>query len=390
MTKKITVVTGNRAEYGLLAPLMHEIAASHDLQLQLVVTGAHLLEAFGNTVTDIENDGFIVDATVPELGSASSGQDVASQVGLGTVAFTATFGTLSPDVVVLLGDRYELLAAGIAAFFSNIPILHIHGGEVTNGAFDDAIRHSLSKFARVHAVAAPEYRDRLILQGEQPDSIFVVGGLGADLLSTSRKLTRKQVEARLGVELRMPLFVVTYHPVTVAAHNTSQEVSNLIEALSAFPNATVIFTSPNSDPEHELIVEGLKDAVLEHESWSFHASLGTEVYHSLLAFATAVIGNSSSGLTEAPSLSVPTVNIGPRQDGRLTAHSVISCGTAPNEIKDSIARALSPEFHRQLTDVQNPYGGVGAVSQIVELLETTPFDTLEPKKYFDAGLASKG
>ena len=381
---KIAVVTGSRAEYGLLEPLMHKIQASPLLELQLIVTGAHLLPEFGSTVEEIRRAGFKIHKSIPEISRAATGADVSRQVGAGVIAFTDALETLAPHAVLLVGDRYELLAAASASFFLKIPIVHIHGGEVTNGAFDDAIRHAISKFARVHAVAAPEYAARLIRAGENPDSVHVVGGLGVDFVGKAEKLTELDLEVALGIPLRDPLLLVTYHPVTAAEHDTKAEIQTLILALSSFPEKTVIFTLPNADPENKVITEAIEEATKQNAKWHLFASLGTKKYLSLLAHSSAVIGNSSSGLLEAPALGVPTVNIGPRQDGRLKAASVLSCGTSRAEIEATISQALSAEFADSLEGVQSPYGEEGASDKILTLLESTVFGSLGNKKYWDA------
>ena len=381
--KKIAVVTGTRADYGLLAPLMRKINSSPILDLQVVVTGAHLLPEFGLTVKDIVRDGFRIDTSVPEISSASNGLEVAKQVGAGVTAFTDAFEVLEPDTVLLLGDRYELLAAATAAFFSGIPIFHLHGGEVTLGAFDDAIRHAISQFARVHAVAAPEYAERLVRAGAQPDSVHVVGGLGVDSVYSFEKLTKSDLEAELGIAVKNPLLLVTYHPVTAAKHDTESEIKSLISALDSFPDATVVFTLPNADPENGVISQVLQQAVRGKENWHLFASLGARLYLSLLSQASAVVGNSSSGLLEAPTLRIPTVNIGPRQEGRLKAQSVISCGTGQAKIEAAITQALSMGFVESLSGIASPYGEAGATGQILALLESTEFDTLKQRKYYD-------
>ncbi len=260
---KIAVVTGTRAEFGLLSPLMHKIQASEHVDLITIVTGTHLLPDFGYTVEDIKSEGFTVDATIPEIASARDGADVARQVGSGIVAFTDALVSLAPDALVLLGDRYELLSAATAAFFLEVPIVHLHGGEVTEGAFDDTIRHAISKFASVHAVAAPEYRDRLVRAGEQPASVHVVGGFGVDLVAATNRFTRSELEAELGIAIGEQLLLVTYHPVTAAPHETQKEIDALVAALEKFPDATVVFTLPNADPEHDIIFAAISKAVSE-------------------------------------------------------------------------------------------------------------------------------
>ena len=381
---KIAVVTGTRAEFGLLSPLMQKIQASEHLDLITIVTGAHLLPDFGYTVEDIKSEGFTVDVTVPEIASARDGVDVARQVGSGILAFTDALVSLAPDALVLLGDRYELLSAATAAFFLEVPIVHLHGGEVTEGAFDDTIRHAISKFASVHAVAAPEYHDRLIRAGEQPASVHVVGGFGADLVATTNRFTRSELEVELGINIGEQLLLVTYHPVTAAPHETQQEIDALVAALGKFPDATVVFTLPNADPEHDIISASISKAVSENEDWYSFPSLGSRKYLSLMALSAAVVGNSSSGLLEAPSLGIPSVNIGPRQDGRLQAPSVLSSVAEASAIETHVRRALSQDFANHLGTVESPYGGEGAVGHLMKLLESTAFDNLGHKKYFDA------
>lgn len=381
---RIAVVTGTRAEYGLLAPIMHGIEDSPNLDLQVLVTGSHLLDDFGLTVDEIASDGFQISRQIREISSANSGIEVARQVGAGTAAFADALVDLGPSAVLLLGDRYELFAAASAAFFLDIPIVHLHGGEITAGAFDDAIRHAVSQLARLHAVAAPEYGERLIRAGADPRDVHVVGGLGVDSIRRTDKLSRNELETELGFRLRETLLLVTYHPVTLADHDTLTEIRSLLHALDAVSNASVVFTMPNTDPEHATIVEEVEQAVTKRPDWHLFASLGSEKYLSLLALSSAVVGNSSSGLMEAPTLGIPTVNVGPRQDGRLLASSVICCGTGANEIREAIARALSSEFVESIQGLSSPYGESGAADRVLALLETTSFDNLEPRKYYDS------
>jgi UDP-hydrolysing UDP-N-acetyl-D-glucosamine 2-epimerase len=369
---------------------MTRIEESRKLDLQVMVTGAHLMSQFGNTVQDIVDAGFSVDWRVTELSAASTGADVANQVGEGISGFRRGFQNLTPDVVVLLGDRYEILSAAIAAFFLEIPVLHLHGGEVTHGAFDDAIRHSISKFARTHGVAAAEYAERLIRAGEQPDSVHIVGGLGVDEILRTTLLSRQELESSLELALDSEVFLVTYHPVTAGAHDSRAEVDSLIAALDSFPAATVIFTMPGADPDHQIVVERITEAVgMRSPRWHFFSSLGQQKYLSLLALASAVVGNSSSGLLEAPTLGTPTVNIGPRQAGRLMACSVIQAEPTTVSVVAGLNRAISPEFRAILADVVNPYGTGGAVDKIMGVLEETDFLTLGPKIYYDEASHTK-
>lgn len=381
---KICVVTGTRAEFGLLQGLIGLIDASENYELQVVVTGTHLLEEFGYTVNAITDAGFTIDARVPQITHAVSGNDVATQVGEGIVGFTQAFSELRPDALVVLGDRYEMLAASMAAFFLEIRILHIHGGEVTHGAFDDAIRHAITKLATIHCVAHEDYARRVIQLGEQPERVHVVGGLGVDQLAETHLLSKGELERELGLELGEPLFLVTYHPVTSGVSDALQEIRQLIAALEEFPDATVIVTMPNADPDHQIIASALGDAVARHPGrWLFSQSLGQVRYWSLMALATAVVGNSSSGILEAPSFPTPTVNIGPRQTGRIMAGSVVSCAPDATEISGALRRVMEHDFRHSLEGVQNPLGGPGASERIVALLPKLEGATLEGKVFYD-------
>jgi UDP-hydrolysing UDP-N-acetyl-D-glucosamine 2-epimerase len=381
---KIAVVSGTRAEFGLLRGLMKRIDDSPKLDLQVVITGTHLLPDFGHTVDAVTEAGFQIAGEVRAITYANTGADVGRQVGAGTTGFTDTFYSLSPDAVVLLGDRYEMLAAAIAAFFLKIPIVHIHGGEVTHGAFDDTIRHAITKFSSVHCVAHAEYAARVIQLGEQPETVYVVGALGVDQLSGTPLKNREQLEQHLGLPLREPLFLVTYHPVTSGESDALVEVSELVAALESIPEATVIITTPNADPDHKLIVEALRSAVSRHpDHWLFFESLGQVNYWSVMALATAVVGNSSSGILEAPSLQTATVNIGPRQDGRIHSPSVVSCSATEASIATALQRVMAQEFRAALRAVENPLGGPGAAKRILGVLENLSPGNLKGKVFYD-------
>jgi UDP-hydrolysing UDP-N-acetyl-D-glucosamine 2-epimerase len=381
---KVAVVTGTRAEFGLLSGLMALIDESSKLELQVVVTGTHLLPEFGHTVDAITAAGFHIAAQVRAITHANTGADVGRQVGAGTSEFTDTFSSLSPDVVVLLGDRYEMLPAAIAAFFLEIPIVHIHGGEVTHGAFDDTIRHAITKFSSVHCVAHADYGARVVQLGEQPETVHVVGALGVDQLSRTALKTREQLEQHLGIALRDPLFLATYHPVTSGVSDAQTEVSALVAALEAIPEATVILTMPNADPDHQVIVDALRDAANRHSGrWLFSESLGQVNYWSVMALATAVVGNSSSGILEAPSFPVATINIGPRQDGRIFAASVVQCQPSGASVYGALQHVMSEEFRESLATVKNPLGVSGAAGKITSILGNLTFDSLRSKVFYD-------
>lgn len=381
---KVCVVTGTRAEFGLLKGLMELIQDSADLDLQVVVTGTHLVPEFGFTVREITESGFQVAHEVNSITFAETGADVARQVGAGTIEFTDAFTSLESEVIVLLGDRYEMLAAGIAAFFLGVPVVHIHGGELTHGAFDDTIRHTLSKLSSVHCVAHDEYAARVIQLGEQPDSVHVVGALGVDQLSTTTLKSRGEIEKILGIKLYDPVFLVTYHPVTRGTSDPVAEISALVAALEEFPQSTVIVTMPNADPDHHLIAPVLRDSVQRHsDRWVFVNSLGAENYLSLIALASAVVGNSSSGVLEAPSLQTATINIGSRQEGRILASSVVSCIPTKSSILGAIQEALSPVFRETLLTVTNPLGGPGAAKRILQVIENISATSAPTKVFYD-------
>ena len=381
---KIAVVTGTRAEFGLLSGLMTLIDESPKLDLQVVVTGTHLLPEFGHTVDAITAAGFQIAAEVTSITHANTGADVARQVGAGTREFTDAFTSLTPDAVVLLGDRYEMLAAAIAAFFLEIPIVHIHGGEVTHGAFDDTIRHAITKFASVHCVAHADYAARVMQLGEQPEAVHVVGALGVDQLSRTPLKNREELEDHLGIALGDPLFLVTYHPVTSGDSDALAEVSALVTALEAYPEATVIVTMPNADPDHQVIIDELQRAAHRHSGrWHLSESLGQVNFWSVMVIATAVVGNSSSGILEAPSFPTATVNIGSRQDGRIFASSVVSCQATEASISSALELVRSTHFRETLRSVKNPLGGSGAAERILGVLENLAQGNLKGKVFYD-------
>ncbi len=387
---KICVVTGTRAEFGLLSGLMHLIEESETLHLQLVVTGAHLLEEFGHTIDEITTSGFSVDWKVTEITHAIQHADVAHQVGSGVVGFTNAFSELEPDVLVILGDRYEMLAAAVASFFLKIPVVHIHGGEVTHGAFDDVIRHAITKFSSMHCVSHSDYAQRVIQLGENPETVHVVGSLGVDRIHQLALKSKSHLERDLGISLKEPVLLVTYHPVTHGESNPTGEVGELIAALEAVPEATVISTMPNADPGHDVISDSWVAAAARHQGrWLYSPSLGQVNYWSVMALSAAVVGNSSSGILEAPSFSTPTINIGPRQDGRIMSASVVNCIPKRDRIEMALQKVLSKEFQHSVATVANPLGGPGAAEKIHSLLENFHESNRGDKVFYDLSLGEK-
>ena len=380
--RKICIVTGTRAEYGLLYWLMKEIADDNELHLQIIATGMHLSPEFGLTYEQVETDGFTIDAKVEMLLSSDTTVGISKSIGLGVIGFADALERLKPDILVLLGDRFEILAAAQAAMVARIPIAHIHGGETTEGAFDEQIRHAITKFAQWHFVAAEPYRQRVIQLGESPDRVFNFGSPGLDHLQYMNWLNRPALEQSLDLELRSPLFLVTYHPVTLDKQSPSIPMRELLMALDSFPNATVILTYPNADTGGRILIEEIERWVSQnqHRAKAF-VSLGQQRYLSLMGEADVIIGNSSSGLTEAPALKKATVNVGDRQKGRLKAKSVIDTPERSQDIVKGIYQALSKEFQSMLPSVESLYGKGNVSQQIKEKLKFVPLQT--QKTFFD-------
>lgn len=370
MIGKVAVFTGTRAEYGLLYWLMKDIQASKFLKLQVIVSAMHLSPEFGETWRQIEADGFPIDAKVEMLLSSDTPVGVVKSMGLGSIGFADALDRLRPDLLIVLGDRFEALAVVQAALIMRIPVAHLHGGEVTEGAYDDAIRHAITKMSSLHFTATEVYRQRVIQMGESPDTVFNVGAVGLDHLLRTAPMTLTQLSESLGGNLHRPYFLVTYHPVTMADENPEDTFSALLSALDKFSGYQVILTYPNADNGGRRIIPILEDYAYRHPDRVIAVpSLGFRRYLSALRNATAMIGNSSSGIIEAPSFGVPTVNIGARQQGRLAAESVIHSRADAGAIVDAIIKAVSPDFTVRSKSVVNPYGQGDATAQIVKVLE---------------------
>ncbi len=367
--KKICTVTGTRAEYGLLYWVMKGIEQSASLQLQLAVTGMHLSPEFGLTYKVIEQDGFAIDAKVEILLSSDTPVGIAKSISLGVSGFADVFARLSPDMALVLGDRYEMLAAVQAAYVMGIPIAHIAGGETTEGAIDEGMRHAITKMSWLHFVSAEPYRKRVIQLGEDPKRVFCTGSTGLDYLTRMKLLSREELQKELGFSFGRPTFLVTYHPATLG--EPSSTFAAVLHALDRFPEASIIFTYPNSDANGRVIISMIEEYVAENENrCRAFVSLGQLRYLSALSQVDLVLGNSSSGLTEAPSFKVPTINVGDRQKGRLRANSVIDTTAEGGEIAKAIRKALSSEFKEVTAHTINPYGEGNASDAIVRLLES--------------------
>jgi GDP/UDP-N,N'-diacetylbacillosamine 2-epimerase (hydrolysing) len=381
--KKICVVTGSRADYGLLRWVMENIRKSKILDLQLVVTGTHLTEDFGLTVREITEDGFHIAKTVEMLLNSDTDVGTAKSIGLGIISFADIFEDLRPDFLLVLGDRYEILAAAVAAMVRKIPIGHISGGESTEGAIDEAIRHSITKMSHLHFVATEGYRLRVIQLGEDPSRVFNVGGLGVDAIRHLKLLSRDALEARLGVKLLQRNLLVTFHPVTLEVNTAEYQIKQLLEALNMLDQTRFIFTMPNADPNGKIVLREIEEFCSKNENARLYPSLGQSLYFSCLRQMDGVIGNSSSGISEAPSFNIGTINIGDRQRGRTKAESVIDCEPSSEEISSALHKLFSDAFRLTLKAAKNPYGVGGASETIVRILETQNKSLSLKKKFFD-------
>lgn len=380
--RKICIVTGTRAEYGLLYWLMKEILADADLQLQLIVTGMHLSPEFGLTHRLIEEDGFTIDARVEMLLSSDTPAGIAKSIGLGVIGFADALERLQPDLMVVLGDRYEILAAVQAALVARIPVAHIHGGETTEGAIDESIRHAITKMSHLHFVAAEPYLKRVIQLGEHPDTVFNVGALGIENIQRLQLLNKCQLEKSIDFVLDPLFFLVTYHPATLGSTTPGIAMQALLDALDDFPEARIVFTKPNSDADGRIIGHMIDEYAQRNTGRiAVFTSMGQLRYLSALKLADAVIGNSSSGLIEAPAVNVPTVNIGERQSGRIKADSVIDCPEDRKSIVAAINKALSAPFKEMVQQGVSLYGHGQSACSIKEHLKRESLSTI--KRFHD-------
>jgi len=383
MKRKICIVTSTRAEYGLLSGLLHSIALDPDLEYQLIVTGSHLSQAFGLTVSEIMNDGFIISEKLEILGETDSKIATAQAAGIAVSKFAESFEKLRPDLILILGDRYEILSAAFAASILSVPIAHIHGGESTVGAFDEVFRHAITKMSHIHFVAAQEYANRVIQMGENPKNVYVTGGLGVDAISKVSLLSRIELEQKLGFEFKQKNLLITYHPVTLDFSAAKQQFRELLSALSELQDTQLIFTYPNSDPESRDIIFEIELFVEQNENAVAFKSLGKINYYSCISHVDGVVGNSSSGLLEVPSFKRGTINIGNRQNGRLKSASVIDCIPTKYSILNALNELYSKIFQDNLEFATNPYGTGGAINKIVEILNDITLEGIVIKEFYD-------
>jgi GDP/UDP-N,N'-diacetylbacillosamine 2-epimerase (hydrolysing) len=384
MSRKICVITGTRAEFGLLRLLMQEIQNEPELELQVIATGMHLSPEFGLTYREIEEAGFVINAKVEMLLSADTASGITKSMGLGLIGFSDVYSKFSPDLIVVLGDRFEIFASVAAALIAGIPVAHLHGGETTEGAFDEAIRHSITKMSHLHFVAAEDYRRRVIQLGEQPERVFLVGGLGIDAIKRIKLLDREALEESLCFKFAPRNLLITFHPVTLEGQNSSgQQMAELLAALGELDNTHLLFTMPNADTGGRELATMVKDFVASHQNARVYTSLGQLRYLSCMKYVDAVVGNSSSGLAEAPSMGVATINIGDRQKGRLSASSVINCEPTQESIRGALSTLFDPSFRLTLTSTNNPYGRGGASERIIEVIKNHDLKNLLKKSFFN-------
>lgn len=379
--RKICVITGSRAEYGLLSGLMKAIKEDESLELQVIATNMHLSPEFGLTYKEIERDGFFINKKVEMLLSSDTSNATTKSVGLATIGFADAYEDIKPDMIVVLGDRFEILAAVSAALFYKIPVAHLHGGEITEGAYDDCIRHAITKMSHLHFTSTEEYRRRVIQLGEDPKRVFNVGAPGIENIKKVLLMNKKELESTLdGFTINDKTILITYHPVTLENSTAEEQIQNLLSALDEYPDIKIIFTLPNSDTDGRIIIRLINEYVSKHpEKAIAYPSLGLKRYLSALQFVKVVVGNSSSGIIEVPSFGIPTLNIGDRQKGRIAADSVINCGTSKKDILEGLEKVLNSGH----IEIHNPYEGKDTTADILHVLKTYPLEGLIQKTFYN-------
>ena len=381
--RKICVVTGTRAEYGLLYWLMKEIDADPELGLQIVATGMHLSSEFGNTYQQIESDGFVIDKKIDIELSSDSEVGISKSMGLGMIGFANAFNDLKPDLCVVLGDRFEIFSAVSAAMIAKIPIAHLHGGEATEGAFDESIRHSITKMSHLHFTATEEYKNRVIQLGEQPNKVFNVGGLGIDNINKLKLLSKADFENAIDFTFGKKNILVTFHPVTLENFTAKVQFQELLNSINKLENTKIIFTKANSDTNGRIINSMIDDYVAINDNSIAFTSMGALNYLSALQFVDVVVGNSSSGLLEAPSFNIATIDIGDRQKGRIKADSVISCSPTQESILSAFDKSYSEDFQNIVDNTKNPYGNGGASKIVVDIIKNFDLNGILKKIFYD-------
>jgi GDP/UDP-N,N'-diacetylbacillosamine 2-epimerase (hydrolysing) len=381
--KKICVITGSRSEYGLLKILMKDISKTDCLQLQTVVTGMHLSPEFGYTINEIKKDGFVINKKVEMLLSSDSSVGISKSTGLGIIGFADAFEELNPDMIILLGDRFETLSAAVAAMFFRIPISHIHGGEITEGAYDEAIRHSLTKISYLHFVSTNVYKNRVIQLGESPERVFNVGALGCQIISKHKFLSKKELEDDILFKFGKKNILVTYHPETLQVNSSTKDFDQLLKALNSFPDINILFTYPNADNDGRVIISMINEYCKANKNAHFIPSLGSKRYLSFIKYCDGVIGNSSSSIIELPSLKKGAINIGNRQKGRVFGDNIINTIPEKNAIINAIKVLFSNEFKNKLKKIKNPYDNGNTSNKIIEVIKHYQIDASLVKSFHD-------
>lgn len=381
--RKIAIVTGTRADFGLLRPLIQKIKEDAAFELQLLVTGMHLSAEFGNTIQEIQNQGFPIAKKIECLLSSDSAVGVSKSIALAISGFADAFSELQPDLIIVLGDRTEILAATIAGAMANIPIAHIHGGETTEGAYDESIRHSITKFSQLHFTATEIYRKRVIQLGEQPQNVFNVGAIGLDSIKNLKLLNREEFEKSIGFKLAKQNILVTYHPVTLEKESPKETFKAILSVLDELKDANLIFTHANSDKNGRIINEMIEQYVQSNKDKAIEIpSLGQLRYLSALQWVDCVVGNSSSGIVEVPMFKIPTINIGDRQKGRVAPQSVIQCGNDVQSIKKALEKAFSSSFREEIKNQEAIFGEGNTAEKIMEVIKNQSIIQLK-KSFYD-------
>jgi GDP/UDP-N,N'-diacetylbacillosamine 2-epimerase (hydrolysing) len=383
MKKIISILTATRAEYGLLKPIIAKFNIVKEFDVRIVATGAHLSPEFGLTYQEIEKDGFVIDEKIEILLSSDTPSSISKSMGLAMISFADYFEKLSPDLLIVLGDRYETLAVATTAMNQRIPIAHLYGGETTEGAIDESIRHAITKLSYLHFTSTDEYRKRVVQLGENPERVYNVGAIGIENILNEKLLLKEEIENELEINLTKPYAVVTFHPVTLENNSSEKQIESLLEVCKEYMNLNFIFTKANADAEGRVINQFIDRYAKENENIFAFISLGMRRYLSALKYCKMVIGNSSSGLLEAPSFGIPTVNIGDRQKGRLQASSIIDCEPTQGSIRQALDLALSEEFVQQAKKTVNPYGNGDTSNKVVKVIKKYIInDKIDLKKKF--------
>ncbi len=380
--RRIAIFTATRAEYGLLRPVLFKLRESISCDIELIVSGTHLSDIHGYTLSEIENDGFTASATIPLDLSEDSPKHLSAALGIVCSGVGQALTSLTPDILVLLGDRYECLGAAAAATLANTPIAHIHGGDITEGAIDDCLRHAITKMSHLHFPSCEEYRQRIIQMGEQPNTVWNVGALGVENARKLALMDETHLRKSLKLQQNEPFFLCTFHPVTLESGNEKNQMAALFKALVRFESHRIIFTGANADPGGTSINSMLREFASHNEQMDLYPSLGVHLYLSAAKYASCVVGNSSSGIVEIPSLGTPVVNIGNRQKGRVASKAVINCAAHDDEIYKALLKAQSHEHRKIAVSADNPYEGVDTSKSISEIILTHTNHNMLNKKFF--------